>query len=87
MAIERCLRMLQGKIANYLAKKSQLKTNQKIEPGRKALKKGIQGLLQEDVELPGTALLDHDEIKERDETIQDLRETIELMELKMKKLE
>ena len=43
--------------------------------------------MMEDVARPGEALQENDMVQERDDTILDLRETIELMELKMKKLE
>ena len=36
---------------------------------------------------PGAALVEDDIVKEKNATIMDLRETIELMELKMRKLE
>lgn len=43
--------------------------------------------LNEEEEHPGAKILESELIKERDETIQELRETIMLMEVKMKKLE
>jgi chaperonin cofactor prefoldin len=43
--------------------------------------------LNDEEENPGAKILESELIKERDETIQELRETIMLMEVKMKKLE
>ena len=42
---------------------------------------------QDEEEHPGQKILESELIRERDETIQELRETIMLMEVKMKKLE
>ena len=47
----------------------------------------VEGLELDGDENPGNQILESELIRERDETIQELRETIMLMEVKMKKLE
>ncbi len=91
MAVERVLRVVQGKIANYLSSKKNLQTDQPIVKGKYGIK-DLQGEVEkltfwEDVAAPGAALIEDDMVKEKNATIMDLRETIELMELKMRKLE
>ena len=93
-AVERVLRQLQGKIAKYLDKRTK---TPKTMAGHDVMSKNdfVKDIQQhvEDLNLndndinPGNEILESELIKERDETIQELRETIMLMEVKMKKLE
>ena len=60
LAIERVLRVFQGKMANYLSRKKKLKTN--LIQSKGGFAHPEEGKIREDIAQPGVGLLEHDEV-------------------------
>ena len=95
-SVERVLRQLQGKIARYLDQRAKtpktMAVHEAVDRKQEFVKNVQQKFLglsfqDDDQQQPGPRILESELINERDSTIQELRETIALMEGKMRKLE
>ena len=62
MAVEKVLRVFQGKMANFLSRKKKLHANE--VPERAAYAHPEESKIREDFHQPGVALIEHDEVRE-----------------------